>query len=89
MPGKLCTGAPTNNAGAGLLSQSKAFCEGVQYRSQGTALEYPITNNPFLLGSPDSDSWIDGWLVTNGAAASTVDPADAPCCAVPLHTILA
>jgi hypothetical protein len=89
MSGKLCTGEPTNNAGAGLLSQSKAFCEGLAWRAQGTALAYPITDNPFLAGSPDGDAWDSGWTVTNGAAASTVDPDAAPCCAVPLNTILA
>jgi len=63
MPGKLCTGTVQNNAGAGALSQSKAYCEGMQYRQGGTASGQTVDDNPFLLGSPDSDSWIAGWDV--------------------------
>lgn len=89
MAGKLCTGAPTNNAGAGILSSSKAFCEGLAWRAQGTAVAFPISDNPHEPGSEDADAWDAGWTVTNAAAGTTVDPDNCPCCAAPSNTISA
>ena len=82
MSGKLCTGGATNNAGAARISQSKAFCEGIEFRAQGTAIAFPITGNPHPAGSPDNTSWAAGWLAADASAGGTMDGADAPCCAV-------
>lgn len=70
MPGKLCTGAPTNNAGAGILSNSKAFCEGRFANFSGGV----IGDDPHLPGSSDSDAWLAGF--------ADVTPAEDTCCAV-------
>jgi len=83
---KPCTGAPTNNSD--LMRESRAFCEGLSYRAQGNSTNYPFTDNPHAVGSDANTAWSNGWLVTNGAVGATVDPADAPCCAVPQNTIL-
>ena len=82
MSGKLCTGSSENNIGAARLSQSKAFCEGVAYRSQGASLSFPRTGNPHVNGSSDYQAWDAGWMVVEGQVASPIDPATAPCCAV-------
>jgi len=83
MAGKICTGTPTANAGAARLSASKAFCEGIVFRSQGTAAAYPITGNPHDgLGSEDEASWDAGWTVADDAAPGAITASDAPCCAV-------
>jgi len=89
MPGKLCFGGVFNNAGAGHLSASKAFCEGLAHRAQGTASAFPVTDNPHAAGSEDNTSWAVGWITTNGAAGGHVSKADAPCCSVPQGVILA
>lgn len=87
MTGKLCTGAAQNNIGAGHLRSSKAFCEGLHHRAQGTALAYPVTDNPHVTGSEASDAWILGWTVADDAALGTVSKSAAPCCSVPQNTI--
>ncbi len=89
MAGKLCFGTLTNNAGAGRLSASHAFCEGLAWRAQGTALAFPITDNPHAAGSEDGDAWDRGWTVTDTAAGGSVSKADAPCCSIPQGTIAA
>lgn len=70
MSGKLCTGQPENNIGAGRLSQSKAFCEGRESNAGGG----DIGDDPHVSGSPDSDAWLAGF----GDATA----ADLTCCAV-------
>lgn len=83
MPGKICTGSATNNAGAANLRESKAFCEGMYYRSQGTAVAYPITGNPFDGdGSEAETAWDAGWTVANTAAGGTIAIASQACCSV-------
>ena len=81
MAGKICIGDPMNNAGAGRLAQSKAFCEGIHYRAGGTALERPAANNPHPIGQIDRTNWNRGWTFANNASPSAVDPDLAPCCA--------
>ena len=81
MPGKLCTGAPTNNVGAGRLSQSKAYCEGMAYRASGTLIAKPITDNPHASGSPDGISWDSGWTKADDASGGNISKADLGCCA--------
>jgi len=89
MSGKLCFGGVFNNAGAGHLSASKAFCEGLAYRAKGTATNFPVTDNPHISGSEDNTSWAAGWLVTDSATGGQVGKGDAPCCSIPHNTILA
>ena len=79
MPGKLCTGAPTNSKPR--LTSSKAFCEGMAYRASGTGIDKPITDNPHEAGSEDSTAWNAGWTVANDNIGSTISRADLGCCA--------
>jgi len=81
MAGKFCTGVVTNNNF--LPKESKAYCEGMQWRMQGTALQFPITDNPHLADSPAAITWGLGWIVADNAAPGAITPSDAPCCAVP------
>ena len=85
MSGKLCTGDANNNAAN--FRSSRAFCEGLAFRALGTALEQPLNANPHVLGSEAFAAWQAGWAVTNAAAGSTVNKANAPCCSVPQNTI--
>ena len=89
MAGKLCFGEKLNNAGAGHIRSSKAFCEGLSYRAQGTAIQFPKANNPHVADSEASDAWDLGWGVTEAAAGGQVSKADAPCCSIPQGTISA
>jgi len=66
MSGKLCTGAPENNIGAGRLSQSKAFCEGRKANNDGDL----IGTNPHVVDSPDSDAWLLGYVDATAASAT-------------------
>ncbi len=84
---KPCTGEPTNNSD--LMKESRAFCEGLSFRAAGTNASQPLSANPHGSFNDAADSWNNGWLVANGSAGGTVDPASAPCCAVPQNTILA
>ncbi len=84
---KPCTGNQTGNSD--LMRESRAFCEGLQYRAQGTAAAFPQTDNPH---GPTSDAyftWLTGWTVANDAAGDTIEPSAAPCCAVTQNVILA
>ena len=83
MSGKICTGTATNNAGPANLRESKAFCEGMQFRSEGTAVQKPITGNPFDGdGSEAETAWDAGWTVANSAAGGTISVANQACCSV-------
>lgn len=79
MAGKLCFGQVRNNAGAGHISQSKAYCEGAKWRAQGTALAFPKTDNPHEAGSEDAEAWDLGWDVAQAAAGGTLGTVG--CCA--------
>lgn len=79
MAGKLCTGAATNNAA--LLHQSKAYCEGMFFRSQGTAVAYPITGNPHDGDSSEAETaWDAGWTAADGVAGGSITAAVSGCC---------
>ncbi len=84
---KPCTGNQTGNSD--LMKESRAFCEGVAYRAQGTAAAFPQTDNPHISTSDAYFTWLTGWTVANDAVGSVVDPALVPCCAAPQNTILA
>ena len=52
----LCDGVATNHQK--ILKNSRAYCEGVDYRFGGTAIEQPITGNPEDgIGSEAEASW--------------------------------
>ena len=87
MPGKFCTGAVTNNAY--LLVETKAFCEGLNYRAGGTLLGRPKTDNQHAAGSEAAEAWDRGWETADAAAPlGTITPSDAPCCAVPTNVVI-
>lgn len=82
MPGKLCTGATTNNSF--LPRESRAFSEGLYYRHGGTAAGRPITGNPHDgTGSSAETAWDAGWTVADDAAVGPITASNAPCVAVP------
>ena len=81
MAGKLCNGRLTNNMGAARLSGSKAFCEGILYRSGGTGIARPISDNPHEDGAEDSDAWDTGWDIANDAAGGSITKTAYGCCA--------
>lgn len=87
MPGKLCTGATTNNAY--LPEESRAFSEGIYYRAGGTLLGRPVTDNPHAATSSAGVAWIAGWTVADAVAPSgTISQSDAPCVAVPTNVVV-
>ncbi len=88
MAGKLCFGEPFNNAGAAHLRSSKSFCEGILFRSGGTAVAQPITGNPHVTGSEAADAWDLGWTFADNAAGGVLDTSGT-CCAGSGTTILA
>lgn len=79
MAGKLCFGSDYNNAGAGHIRSSVAFCEGVAYRASGTALAAPKTDNPHVSGSEAADAWDAGWDAADADAGGAFDHR-ATCC---------
>ena len=79
MSGKLCTGATTNNAY--LPKNSRAYCEGIDYRMSGTAIAKPITDNPHEADSEAADAWGLGWAAIETDAGSTSTLIQ-NCCAV-------
>jgi len=85
MAGKMCNGYHNDNSY--LPRQSRAFCEGMEYRAGGTELERPDTDNPHKTKSPDGDCWHKGWEITNAAGGGALSQSDFPCCAIPTHTI--
>ncbi len=84
---KPCTGNQTGNSD--LMKESRAFCEGVAYRAQGTAAAFPQTDNPHDPSSDAYFTWLTGWTVANDATGGVIDPALASCCAAPQNVILA
>ena len=86
MAGKACVGKAENNSD--LIKESRAYCEGISHRAQGTAVAFPITGNPHASLSDAGGAWDRGWTVADDAAGTTVAATAAPCCAVPNTTIL-
>lgn len=70
MPGKLCFGETLNNAGE--LRSSKAFCEGRDYRAQGTAIAFPKNSNPHEATSEAATAWDLGWDNAEAGAGTYV-----------------
>ena len=69
---------------------AKAFCEGLQFRSEGNGVSRPADANPHEVGSEDNLAWDRGWDVAQAAGTGSgfIDPADAPCCAI-ITTVIA
>ena len=72
-----------NNAGAARLSNSKAYCEGMLYRTTGNAITASIDGNPHVAGSPDGDAWDRGWTKAQESAGGNIPKSDMGCCSVP------
>ena len=81
MSGKPCFGSEYANAGAGHLRSSKAFCEGMRYRSEGTSIEKPVEDNPHIEDSEAGLAWIAGWDFAEASAGGQIST-KATCCAV-------
>ena len=78
MAGKNYTGQKDNNAGN--IENARAFCEGLTVRTETNGAT--IGSNPHASGTEAADAWDRGWTVGQAAAGTTIDPADAPNCAV-------
>ena len=77
MPGKLCTGAVTNNSY--MLKESKAFSEGLYYRAGGTLAGRPASANPHVVTTSAGVAWLAGWTVPDAVATSeTITATNAP-----------
>ncbi len=70
MAGKNCTGVQNNNSAN--LKNSRAFCEGREYRGKGTAATHPSTDNPHEVGSEANFAWATGWQFVETAAGTYV-----------------
>ena len=79
MAGKMCNGGGRLTSAA-KVSPSRAFCEGMLYRSGGTAVQKPKIDNP--LEGEDLTAWDSGWDVAEAAKGGTISAADAGCCAM-------
>jgi len=79
---KPCTGTQTNTSD--LMRESRS-----SHRAQGTAVAFPVTDNPHAAASDAGVAWIAGWDLAEAAAGGTVTASDASCCAVPQNTIAA
>ncbi len=89
MSGQLDFGTVLNNAGAARIMAARAFSEGIYWRAQGTAVAFPITDNPLQSGSDENDAWDRGWTVANTASPSAISQSDAPGVAIPTDAIAA
>lgn len=78
MAGQLCSGSALKNA---KVKDSKAYCEGMQWRAQGTALAYPVTDNPHAVESDAYTAWAAGWTFADDAAGGPIDTT-ATCCQI-------
>jgi hypothetical protein len=76
---KLCNGIVSNNQ-AVKSRNSRALCEGINYRI--TVPSGSSNDSPHLSGSDDNTAWVTGWFLANASSGGTIDPNDAPCCAI-------
>ena len=60
---------------------SQAFCDGMRHRSQGTAVGFPITDNPEDgVGSDFETAWDAGWNAAHAQAGGAINSDEAECC---------
>ena len=83
MSGKMCDGSSHNSRVE--VRETKSYAEGAQHRALGTAIAYPVSDNPHESGSASSIAWIAGWDVAEAAAGG--DLAQTGCLA-PINGIL-
>lgn len=70
MAGKLCDG---NDASLLEVRYSRAYCEGMQYRSGGTAAERPLTGNPYDSDGTEAETaWDAGWNYADDQSVPSV-----------------
>ena len=80
MAGKIYDG---NDAALLEVRNSRSFCEGMQFRGQGTAAAFPATGNPYDgEGTEEETAWDEGWGVAHAAAGGSITSADMACCGV-------
>ncbi len=79
MPGKFCNGVPTDQP---MVPESRAFCEGMLYRTTGSAIAAPITDNPYSTTSRpvEKAAWDNGWNAADSYSGGPI--VDAGCCGV-------
>lgn len=82
MPGKQYDGRDLGDAKNGVTNNSRAYCEGMEYRTTGTAAAKPITDNPHQSGSEAATAWAAGWTVADGKAEGTLTRDEAGPCAL-------
>ena len=72
MPGSFCNGVTTDQP---MVPESRAYCEGMHYRTTGGALAVPITDNPYSSTSRpvEKDAWDRGWTYADGAGGTITD----------------
>ena len=73
---KLCDGTIENPT----LKESRAFCEGMIYRTTGTENTAPSIDNPHPAGSADGAAWARGWDVANTLVSSVITDEAGGCC---------
>lgn len=84
MAGETYTGRPTADPLRNFNpKESEAFCEGMAHRLSDTALNAPITDNPYSdTPSGDTDlraAWNQGWNTADAEAGGPLTPL---CCAL-------
>jgi len=77
----MCDGSSLKNANS---VNSKAYCEGMAYRTTGLQPDVPITDNPHAAGSDAANAWDKGWTVADAHSgdAGGIKASAAGCCAV-------
>ncbi len=74
MAGKAYAGGPTNRWSP---REQKAFCEGMAFRLQGTAIAFPITGNPWDNSNTEGDleiAWDFGWTSADDDSPGALNP---------------
>ena len=88
MAGKLYDGRnEVSDAKNGVPKNSQAYCDGIVYRSGGTALQRPKTDNPNQPGSEQATAWDAGWDLADFNAGSQIPKGSGGPCAVEGITI--
>lgn len=81
MAGQRCAGRDAAAPKNANVRNTKAFCEGMLYRTTDTAANAPKANNPHPGGSTKTD-WDAGWDIADAAAGGVLGKADVGCCAL-------
>jgi hypothetical protein len=76
----LCDGNLPGHPKNGNPKNSKAFCEGMEYRAKDFGDAAPITDNPHQTGSDAFKAWDAGWAIAQNAQGDVIAPALVGCC---------